>query len=67
MISLISSQNRLFGGTSINNDEIWRKTMRAFIAACFAVALIAVSAAAFLDHFAQESSATAFAEPSARI
>jgi hypothetical protein len=41
--------------------------MRAFIIASFAAIMIAVGAAAILDHFLQESSATAFTEPSARI
>jgi hypothetical protein len=41
--------------------------MRPFIAACFAVAITAIAAAAVLDNFVQRSSATAFAEPSARI
>jgi len=43
------------------------KTMRAFIVACFAAVAIAIGAAAILDNFAQESSAVAFAEPSARV
>ena len=41
--------------------------MRVFIVACFAVAVIALGAAAVLDGFVQESAATAFTEPSARI
>jgi len=41
--------------------------MRAFIVACCAVIAIAVSAAVVLDRFVQESSSTAFTEPSARI
>ena len=41
--------------------------MRVFIVACLAVTIIAVGAAAFLDHFVQESSSAAFTEPSARI
>jgi hypothetical protein len=41
--------------------------MRAFIVACFAAFMIAVGAAAVLDHFVQESSSTAFTEPSVRI
>jgi hypothetical protein len=41
--------------------------MRAFIIASFAAIMIAVGAAAILDHFLQESSATAFTEPSARL
>jgi hypothetical protein len=41
--------------------------MRAFIIASFAAIMIAVGAAAILDHFLQESSATAFTMPSARL
>jgi hypothetical protein len=41
--------------------------VRAFIIASFAAIMIAVGAAAILDHFLQESSATAFTEPSARL
>jgi hypothetical protein len=41
--------------------------MRAFIVACFVAVVIAAGAAAILDNFVQESSAAAFAEPSARI
>ena len=41
--------------------------MKAFIAACFVAIVVAVGAAAILDNFVQEASATAFAEPSARI
>ncbi|MGA2290433.1 hypothetical protein [Bradyrhizobium sp.] len=41
--------------------------MRAFIVACFVAVFIAVGAAAILDNLVQESSAPAFAEPSARI
>ncbi len=41
--------------------------MRAFILACFAIVLIAVGAAAALDHFVQESATMAFAESSVRI
>jgi hypothetical protein len=41
--------------------------MRIFIVACFAVTVIALATAAVLDGFVQESSATAFTEPSARI
>jgi hypothetical protein len=41
--------------------------MRAFIVVFFAAIMIAVGAAAVLDHFVQESSSTAFTEPSARI
>jgi hypothetical protein len=40
--------------------------MRTFIAACFATIVIAVGAAAILDQFVQQSSSTAFTEPSAR-
>ena len=41
--------------------------MKAFMAACFVAIVVAVGAAAILDNFVQESSAAAFAEPSARI
>jgi hypothetical protein len=41
--------------------------MKAFIAACLVAVVIAVGAAAILEDFVQESSAAAFAEPSARI
>lgn len=41
--------------------------MRAFIVACLAATLIAIGAAAVLDYFVQEPSATAFAEPGVRI
>jgi hypothetical protein len=41
--------------------------MQAFIVACLAAIVIAVSAVAILDSFVQESVATAFTEPSARI
>jgi hypothetical protein len=41
--------------------------MRAFIAACFVAGVIAVSAVAILDNFAQEPVSVAFAEPSARV
>ena len=41
--------------------------MQAFITACFVAVAIAVGAAAILDYLVQESSAAAFAEPSARI
>jgi hypothetical protein len=41
--------------------------MKAFIAACFVAVVVAVGAAAILDNSVQESSAAAFAEPSARI
>ncbi len=41
--------------------------MRAFIIACCAVIAIAAGAAVVLDRFVQESSTTAFTEPSARI
>ena len=41
--------------------------MRVFIVACFAVIVIALAAAAVLDGFLQESSATAYTEPSARV
>jgi hypothetical protein len=42
------------------------KTMRAFIMASVAAIMIAAGAAVVLDHFVQESSATAFTKPSAR-
>ena len=41
--------------------------MQAFITACFVVVAIAIGAAAILDNVAQESSAAAFTESSARI
>jgi hypothetical protein len=41
--------------------------MRIFIVACFAVTVIALATAAVLDGFVQESSTTAYTEPSARI
>jgi hypothetical protein len=41
--------------------------MRIFMVACFAVTVIALATAAVLVEFVQESSATAFTEPSARI
>jgi hypothetical protein len=41
--------------------------MRAFIVACVVAGIIAVSAAAILDNFVQESASAAFAEPRARI
>jgi len=41
--------------------------MRVFMVACFAVTVIALGTAAVLVEFGQESSATAFTEPSARI
>jgi hypothetical protein len=41
--------------------------MRVFIVACFAVTVIALCSAAVLVEFVQETSATAFTEPSARI
>jgi hypothetical protein len=41
--------------------------MRAFIAACVVVGVIAVGAAAILDNFVQETASRAFAEPSVRI
>lgn len=40
--------------------------MRAFLAACVAVVVIAIGAAVILDRFAQESSAAAFTEPGVR-
>jgi hypothetical protein len=44
-----------------------RINMRAFIVACVVACVIAVSAAAILDNFVQETARAAFAEPSARI
>jgi hypothetical protein len=41
--------------------------MRAFVLACFALAIVAIGAAVVLDRFVQRSSAVAFTEPSARI
>jgi hypothetical protein len=41
--------------------------MRVFIVACFTVTVIALAAAAVLDGFVQESSATSYTEPTARI
>ena len=41
--------------------------MRVFVVACFAVTVIALGSAAVLVEFLQESSATTFTEPSARI
>jgi hypothetical protein len=41
--------------------------MRAFVFACLMLAGIAVGSAAILLELVQESSSTAFAEPSARI
>jgi hypothetical protein len=41
--------------------------MRAFVAAGLAATVIAIGAAAALEYFVQESSATAFTEPTARI
>jgi hypothetical protein len=41
--------------------------MRVFMVACFVVTVIALGTAAVLVEFVQESSATAFTEPSARI
>jgi hypothetical protein len=41
--------------------------MRVFMVACFAVIVIALGSAAVLVEFVQETSATAFTEPSARI
>jgi hypothetical protein len=38
--------------------------MRPFIAACVVAGIIAVGAAAVLDHFVQQSSSAAFARPS---
>jgi hypothetical protein len=41
--------------------------VRAFVIASFAAIMIGIGAAAILDDFVQESSATAFTEPSARL
>jgi hypothetical protein len=41
--------------------------MRAFLAACVAIVVIAVGAALVLDGFVQQTSAAAFTWPSARI
>jgi hypothetical protein len=41
--------------------------MRVFMVACLVATMIALGTAAVLDHFVQESSSTAFTEPSARI
>jgi hypothetical protein len=41
--------------------------MRVFMAACLATTMIALGAAALLDRFMQETSASAFTEVSARI
>lgn len=41
--------------------------MRAFIVACIVAGVIAVSAAAILDNFVQETAKASFAERSARI
>jgi hypothetical protein len=41
--------------------------MRVFILACLVAAMIAAGAAAIFDDLVQESSSTAFTEPSARI
>jgi hypothetical protein len=41
--------------------------MRAFLAACVAVVVIAIGAAVVLDQFVQQTSAAAFTLPSARI
>ena len=41
--------------------------MRVFTIACFFAAIVALGAAAILETFVQESAATAFAEPSARV
>jgi hypothetical protein len=42
------------------------KEMRAFLIACFAVGIVAVSAAVVLDRFVQQSSAAAFTDLSAK-
>jgi hypothetical protein len=41
--------------------------MRAFVAACFVAALIAVGAVVILDYFVQESASVAFAEAGTRL
>ena len=41
--------------------------MRSFMVACLVATIIALGAAAVLDNFAQESSAAAFTDRSARI
>jgi hypothetical protein len=41
--------------------------MRVFVMACLAAGVIAVGAAAIIDHLVQEPVSVAFAEPSARI
>jgi hypothetical protein len=41
--------------------------MRAFLAACVAIVVIAIGAAVALDRFVQQTSAAAFTWPSARI
>lgn len=41
--------------------------MRAFVAACFVAAVIAVGAAAIIDNSVQEPASVAFAEQSARL
>jgi len=43
-----------------------RRIVRSFLVACFMAGIIAVGAAAVLDHFAQESVSGAFAEPGVR-
>jgi hypothetical protein len=41
--------------------------MRVFVVACVVACVIAVSTAAILDNFVQETAMAVFAEPSARI
>ena len=41
--------------------------MRAFVASCFVVAIIAVGAAGILENFVQEPTSVAFAEPGVRL
>jgi hypothetical protein len=48
-------------------QRIRRKKMRTFAIACLSALVIAAGAAAILDNFMQQSSAVAFAEPTARI
>jgi hypothetical protein len=44
-----------------------RDIMRAFLAACFVAAVVAIVAAFVLDNYVQESSAAAFTIPGVRI
>jgi hypothetical protein len=47
--------------------RIRRNTMRAFAAACFVAAVIAVGAAGILENFVQKPASVAFAEPGVRL